>query len=79
MIRITARLYGQLKKYVPNDPRAMWNGEVEDGTTAAELYEILGFTDNLVVLVIRNGRLASKADVLEDGDYLQILSCLGGG
>ncbi|RDV83569.1 MoaD/ThiS family protein [Ammonifex thiophilus] len=79
-MRVEVRLFGGLEKFV-KDVRFGEGFPVDlpEGGRVAELLDRLGIPPSQVFSVLINGRHASLADVLREGDRVALFPPLGGG
>ncbi len=77
-MRITLKLYGNLKKYMPDkhETAAM---EVAPDTTIFRLLAQLGVPDSDVWMSAVNDAVVDQTTVLHDGDLVEIFEPVGGG
>jgi molybdopterin converting factor small subunit len=80
MIRVQCRLYAALRRYAPESRlgEAM-ELELPDGTTLAELYELLKVPPDEVKRTFVNGISRGPSQVLSDGDRVALFPPIGGG
>jgi molybdopterin converting factor small subunit len=80
MIKVDCRLYTGLRKYAPGYSlgEAM-ELELPDGTTLAELYELLKVPPDEVKRTFVNGISRGPSQVLSDGDRVALFPPIGGG
>ena len=78
-MRVTLRLYGDLAQYASSLKPAVWEGDLPEHATVEEALRVLGCGEDEVISVIRDDRYIKRSQPLSDGDYLHLLSHLGGG
>lgn len=78
-MRVTLRLYGDLAKYATHEKPAVWKGDVPEHTTVDEALGMMGCRGDEVISVLRDDRYINRSQTLQDGDYIHLLSHLGGG
>lgn len=77
-MQITVKLYGNLKKYLP-DKREITQTEIEPGTTIHTLLSRLGVSDTEVWMSAINDHVVDESSVLHEGDVLEVFEPVGGG
>lgn len=77
-MRITVRLYGNLKKYSPQKKEDT-QVEIESGTTIRALLARLGVPDSNVWMNAVNDQVVADSTALRDGDVLEVFEPVGGG
>ncbi len=77
-MRVTVKLYGNLKKYMP-DHREVAQLDVEEGTTIAALLTRLGVPDHEIWISAIDDTVVSEAAELHDGNRLEVFEPVGGG
>ncbi len=77
-MKITLKLYGNLKKFSPNkkEQAAL---DVEEGITIQTLLARFGVSDSDVWLCAINTTLIDESASLHDGDVLEVFEPVGGG
>ncbi|MDE3089409.1 MAG: MoaD/ThiS family protein [Chloroflexota bacterium] len=77
-MQITLKLYGNLKKYLPQKKET---AQIEIGaeTTIRALLARLGVPDAEVWMSAVNDRVVTDATALHDGDVLEVFEPVGGG
>ena len=70
MIRVECRLYAALRRYAP---------ELNEGTTLAELYELLEVPPDEVKRAFVNGISRDPSHALSNGDRVALFPPIGGG
>ena len=80
MIKIECRLYASLRKYAPDYQlgEAM-ELDLPDGTTLAELYELLKVPPDEVKRTFVSGLSKAPSHALSDGDRVALFPPIGGG
>lgn len=77
-MRVRVRVFGQLKRFLP-DQREDVIMDLEEGTTVLAFLRSRQIPDEQVWIVTINGKHADEAAVLRDGDELCMFSPVGGG
>jgi sulfur carrier protein ThiS len=77
-MRVNVKLYGNLKKYLPEKKETALL-VVDPGTTIANLLARLGVHDNLIWMTAINDTVVGPSTVLRDGDILEVFEPVGGG
>lgn len=77
-MRVTVKLYGNLKKYLPGK-KEVGQMEVEAGTTIAALLARFGVPDSEVWMSAVNDTVVDASTPLRDGDVLEVFEPVGGG
>ncbi|MBI4788324.1 MAG: MoaD/ThiS family protein [Chloroflexi bacterium] len=77
-MRVTVKLYGNLKKYLPAK-KELAQMEIREGTTIAALLAQLNVPDGEVWMSAINDAVVDAATVLHDGDLLEVFEPVGGG
>ncbi len=77
-MRITLKLYGNLKQYAPGKAESA-QVEIGDGTTIRGLLERLGVPDKRVWMSAINDKVFDDSSELHDGDVLEVFEPVGGG
>ncbi len=75
---VTVKLYGNLKKYLP-EKKEIAQMPVADGTTIAALLVRLGVPDGEVWMCALNDNVVYATNALHDGDVLEVFEPVGGG
>ncbi len=75
---ITIKLYGNLRRFLPNK-RETAEMELRAGTTIADLLEQLHVPDGEVWMSAVNDDVVPASTVLEDRDLLEVFEPVGGG
>ncbi len=77
-MRITVKLYGNLKKYSPhkNETAEM---EIDPDMTIQSLLARLGVPDKAVWMSAINDNVVDESSELRDGDLLEVFEPVGGG
>lgn len=78
-MRVVLRLYGDLSKYAIRQKPAEWEGDIPENATVEEAIRIMGCQQGEVISVLRDDRYIKRSQNLREGDYLHLLSHLGGG
>jgi thiamine biosynthesis protein ThiS len=77
-MQVTVKLYGNLKRHMP-DKKEIASVELPPGTTIAALLARLGVPDSDVWMSALNDTVVSASTELHDGDVLEIFEPVGGG
>jgi molybdopterin synthase sulfur carrier subunit len=77
-MRITVKLYGNLKKYMPDRVETA-PVDVEPGTTILNLLARLGVPDSEVWMSAINDTVVDPSTVLHEDDLLEVFEPVGGG
>jgi thiamine biosynthesis protein ThiS len=77
-MQVTVKLYGNLKRHMP-DKKEIVPVEMPRGTTIAALLERLGVPDSDVWMSAVNDSVVPLSTELHDGDVLEIFEPIGGG
>ncbi len=77
-MRITAKLYGNLRRYLPTKKETE-ELDVEPGTTVTALLERLEVPDSEVWMCAVNDTVLPPTAVLKEGDLLEVFEPVGGG
>ena len=77
-MHITAKLYGNLRRYLPTKKETA-ELDVESGTTIAALLERLEVPDSEVWMCAVNDTVLPPTTVLNEGDLLEVFEPVGGG
>ena len=77
-MRVVVKLYGNLKKYLP-EKRETADLQVSDGTTITALLAHLAVPDDKVWMSAINDTVVEGSTVLQDGDILEVFEPVGGG
>lgn len=77
-MQVTVKLYGNLKKYLP-EKKEIAAMPVDDGTTIAALLARLGVPDGDVWMCAINDNVVYASTSLHDGDILEVFEPVGGG
>ena len=77
-MRVTVKLYGNLKKYLPEKKESA-QMEIAEGTTIAALLAQLSIPDSEVWMSAINDTVVDAATLLHDGDLLEVFEPVGGG
>ena len=77
-MRITLKLYGNLKHYSPRKEEIA-NADVAEGTTIAALLAQLSVPDSHVWMSAVNDTVVDHSTMLRDGDVLEVFEPVGGG
>ncbi len=77
-MRITVKLYGNLKKHMPNKQETE-TMEIEPGTRVVELLARLNVPDSAVWMSAINDTVVAPSTVLHPDDLLEVFEPVGGG
>jgi len=77
-VRLTVRLFGDLRKYLPKGQELL-ELELPEGATPAFVLEQLGIHPGEVWLVRANRQVIADGSPLHDGDDMEIFEPIGGG
>ena len=77
-MRLTVRLFGDLRRYLPRGQETI-EMELPEGATPSAVFEQLGIHPGEVWLVRANKEIVSEETPLGDGDDLEIFEPVGGG
>ncbi len=77
-MRVTVKLYGNLKRHMP-DKKEIAPVEMPPGTTIAALLARLGVPDSDVWMSAVNDSVVATSTELRDGDVLEVFEPVGGG
>jgi thiamine biosynthesis protein ThiS len=77
-MRITVKLYGNLRKYSPARTETA-EMEIESGTTIRALLARLTVPDPHVWMCAVNDQVVDDTTALRDGDVLEVFEPVGGG
>ena len=77
-MRLTVRLFGDLRRYLPKGQETI-EIELPEGSTASDVLERVGIHPGEVWLVRANKQIVSEDTPLNDGDDLEIFEPVGGG
>ena len=77
-MRITIKLYGNLRKHLPQKKQDA-QLEIESGTTIRELLARFGVPDSNVWMTAINDHVVDDSTALRDGDLLEVFEPVGGG
>ncbi len=77
-MRATVKLYGNLKRYLPEKAETA-EMEIEFGTTIRALLTRLGVPDSDVWMCAVNDQVVDDSTALRDGDVLEVFEPVGGG
>lgn len=75
-MKISVKCFATLAKYQPQDNE---NYEVPEGTTNAELIEMLGMRPDDVKIIFVNNAHSKPEVVIADGDRVGLFPAVGGG
>jgi molybdopterin converting factor small subunit len=81
-MKIKVKLYASLRQYVPGSNEIIQNGgvEVEEGTSVAEVMNLLTFPAGMKILALVNGgHCRDMATPLKEGDLLLFYPLMSGG
>lgn len=80
LIKINVRLFATLRKYVPNyDPEQGMNVEMNEGSTVKDLVHLLHLSQSEAKIIVVNGVPKKTADLIHDGDQVNIFTPITGG
>ena len=80
MIKVECRLYAGLRRYTPGyGPGEAVELELPDGTTLAELYDLLKVPPGEVKRAFVSGLSRSPSHALSDKDRIALFPPIGGG
>ncbi len=77
-MQVTVKLYGNLKRHMP-DRKESAPVELPPGTTIAALLARFGVADSDVWMSALNDRVVPESTELHDGDVLEVFEPVGGG
>ncbi len=77
-MRVTVKLYGNLKRYLP-EKQERAEMDVQAGTTIRGLLAQLGVADAEVWMCAVNDTVTDASTVLQEGDVLEVFEPVGGG
>jgi len=77
-MQITIKLYGNLRKHLPQK-KELARMEIENAMTIRELLARLGVPDSNVWMCAVNDRVVSDSTALREGDVLEVFEPVGGG
>lgn len=77
-MRITVRLYGNLRRYAGNR-RDRTEMDVQDKATIRSLLQSLGVAENDWWMAAVNDRVVDPEETLSEGDLVEIFDPVGGG
>ncbi|MBI3536032.1 MAG: sulfur carrier protein ThiS [Chloroflexi bacterium] len=77
-MQITLKLYGNIKRYAPNQKENA-SVEITNGMTIRALLDQLGVPDPQVWLSAVNDNVVDDTTVLKAGDVLEVFEPIGGG
>lgn len=77
-MRITLKLYGDLKKFAPNRKESA-QIEIENGLSIRALLSRMGVPDASVWMSAVNGTVIDDIAPLHEGDVLEVFEPVGGG
>lgn len=75
---VNVKLYGDLESYSPADAN-VFNLELSQGATAADLLAVLNIPDEVQRFVLINGKRCEENSLLRDGDTVTLLTPVFGG
>jgi sulfur carrier protein ThiS len=79
---VRVKVSSHLLEYIPGPRKPSGDSELEvtEGTTVAELLNMLGLPDELeIVTVVNDVYCSDRNKVVKDGDSLQIMPLIAGG
>ncbi len=77
-MRLTVRLFGDLRRYLPDGADELLM-EAPDGTTVQGMLEQAGINPQEVWLVRANKKMIPESQTLLDGDDIEVFEPVGGG
>ena len=77
-MQVTLKLYGNIKRYAPNQ-KEISNVEIENGRTIRALLDGFGVPDSQVWMSAVNDNVVDDTTELHDGDVVEIFEPIGGG
>jgi sulfur carrier protein ThiS len=77
-MRVTIKLYSNLKRYLPEKTETA-EIEIESGATIHALLTRLGVPDSDVWMSAVNDQVVDDSTVLRNGDLLEVFEPVGGG
>jgi len=77
-MRVTVRLFGDLRRYLPKGQELL-ELELPDGATPGALLRQVGIHPGEVWLLRANKQIIQEDHPLQDGDELEIFEPVGGG
>ena len=79
-MKVEVRVFATLRKYLPGlgigEPKVL---ELPEGTTFAELCDLLELPAAEVKVIMRNGRQTKFEELVADGDRIAYIPAVGGG
>jgi len=78
-MRVTVKLFGGLRKYLPASTDRCVEIELPDGATAVDLLARLRIPPDHVGVIAANQQQVEKTATLHDGDELHVFAPLAGG
>ncbi|MHB0869554.1 MAG: MoaD/ThiS family protein [Chloroflexota bacterium] len=77
-MRLTVRLFGDLRRYLPRGQESL-QLELPEGSTTANLLQQVGIHPGEVWIVRANKQVISEGQPLRDGDDVEVFEPVGGG
>ncbi len=77
-MRLTVRLFGDLRKYLPKGQELL-RIELPEGATAMAVLQEIGIHPGEVWLLRANRQVVPEDQRLEDGDDIEVFEPVGGG
>jgi thiamine biosynthesis protein ThiS len=78
VVRLTVRLFGDLRRHLPDGQEAL-DLELPEGSTVLAMLKQAGIDPNEVWVVRVNKKIVSEEHPLQDGDDLEVFEPVGGG
>jgi molybdopterin converting factor small subunit len=79
-MNVTVELQAYLAQYSPEDDKPVFELELPEGATVAELIRKLKLPDELAsIIIVSDDATASTTHPLKDGDYVTVIPPLAGG
>ncbi len=78
-MRVTVKLYGDLKTYATHTKPARWEGILKEGARINDVITRIGCSKKQIIRVFQNGIPVPLTAEIGDGDVLYFISHLGGG
>ncbi|NPA92717.1 MAG: MoaD/ThiS family protein [Chloroflexi bacterium] len=79
-MQVEVRVFATLRQYLPDlgigEAKVM---DVPEGTTFAQLRDMLGLPADEVKIIMRNGIHVEPDDVVQDGDRIAFIPAVAGG
>jgi len=77
-MQLTVRLYGDLRRYLPEGKDSLLL-EAPEGTTVLSMLEQAGISPGEVWVVRANKKVVAEDQLLHDGDDVEVFEPVGGG